>query len=34
MKPVYNLLIMVVCPVFMTLILVSGLLSYFGIYTI
>ena len=34
LKPVYNLLIMVVCPVFMTLILVSGLLSYFGIYTI
>ena len=34
MKPIYNALIMVVCPVFMALILVSGLLSYFGIYTI
>ncbi len=34
LKPVYNALIMVVCPVFMTLILISGLLSYFGIYTI
>ena len=34
LKPIYNALIMVVCPLFMAIILVTGLLDYFGIYTI
>lgn len=34
MKRVYPALVKVVCPVFMALILVTGLLSYFGIYSI
>ena len=34
LKPIYNALVMVVCPLFMAIILVTGLLDYFGIYTI
>ena len=33
-KRVYVYLVKFVCPVFMALILITGLLSYFGIYSI
>ena len=33
-KRAYRYLVKVICPVFMALILITGLLSYFGVYTI